>query len=293
MDHISRYQGGKLMKSITFGLTVLTMMLFVSSCNNSKSSKSGRKVDISIRGGGSSKPSTSALRGSDTTASSLQQAVGVSASSLKLKVYKVGFSKKGDCSDPVVIDLDGSYIDFLSSEASDSQLGEGELRTGNYKCIIMEMSDYVKFTPAVSQGSHCVGGTEYTLDVCQMDASIVSILPPYSLLDGSDTTACSASIVEDKVVMHLSVDAPDEDNLAVGETKGTFLYPPLSTDPQVFDGNDGNRAEIYGGFYLASSFNVTEGGSGVFYMDTTGKIVSQTSDSTCVIKEPKFGFYSE
>ena len=268
-------------------LSLLLLVLLASSCEesneeNENEGEDAQQISLDIMGGGS------APSGNLQVKSQKSQAMTTSATSLELKVYKIGLSTNGDCSNPEVFDLGGTYVDFMNTP----NLGQGEISAANYKCVIIEMSDQIKFTPTANVGTNCTSGTEYTQDVCVFDVTTTSPIPNYRLLDGSEQSACSATDgTEDRVVMYLSVDSPTFDSLGTDDVIA-YIYPPLSTDPvQITNTGDNSTINIYGGFHLTASFNAMSDGVGIFYMDATDKVSSHDSENTCFIDVPVFGFY--
>ncbi|MCY4643428.1 MAG: hypothetical protein OXB88_02325 [Bacteriovoracales bacterium] len=270
-------------KLIKLSLLMLFTMIFVLSCDDDSDKSSG--VSVSIQGGESpSFKNTAQFRFQPTT---------TSASSLKLKVYRIGFSTNGDCSNPHVFDLDGSYLDFVGNP----NLGQGQIPPSNYKCVIIEMSDSIKFTPSSDVG-YCDSTVEYTADVCITDASIASSLPNYTLLDGSDGGACSPDDgTEDRVVMHISVDALTADQITSQTTADNVMllyeYPPRSPNPRQIS-SGGQTFDLYSGFHLSNSFDAMSDSTGIFYIDVTNQISSDEINNGCTIIDiPTFGFYRE
>lgn len=266
-------------------LNILLLIIFTLSCDESidgseNSDGEGPSISVSVMGGGSSSAKTFQAKALTTTTTS--------ASSLKLRVYKIGFSTSGDCSSPKVVDLSGIYLDFINTP----DLGEGDIPAADYQCIIIEMSDQIKFTPTADVGSNCDSTTEYTQDICTFDSSQSSDLPDYNLLDEVGSSSCSSTAGnDDRIVMHLSVNAKTSAFIAAqSNAVQAFIYPPLSTDPiNVTLGN--TAVDIYGGFHLSSSFNAAEDSVGIFYMDASNKVSSNAS--TCFIDVPTFGFYKQ
>ncbi|NCN95692.1 MAG: hypothetical protein GW917_03125, partial [Bdellovibrionales bacterium] len=119
--------------------------------------------------------------------------LGLSPSALKLKVYKFAVSTNPLCTNLVTVVDNGSTpleVDFSGSV----NLGSGSLADGTYPCVVIEMSDKIKYTSAsTSTAGNCVSGTEYTLDVCSSGTS--------TLVDGT-TVTCSAA--DNKVALHIS-----------------------------------------------------------------------------------------
>ena len=84
--------------------------------------------------------------------------------SLSIKLYRFAVSTNTDCSNPtVVIDKsdDPQYVSMLDRPT----FGSGVIDDGTYPCVMIEMSDWIKFSPDGNVGSLCDGNDEYTLDV--------------------------------------------------------------------------------------------------------------------------------
>jgi hypothetical protein len=93
-------------------------------------------------------------------------AMALDASSLKLQVYAVMLSTSPLCTSPVTVfsSTTPAEVDFLSNPT----LGSGNPADATYNCVIIKMSDVIKFTPSTTSGS-CTAGTEYVTDVCRTD----------------------------------------------------------------------------------------------------------------------------
>lgn len=90
-------------------------------------------------------------------------------SSLKLTVYGVWLFTTSDCSGTAVEVFNGTTGQEVDVIAGGSY-GSGNVSPNTFRCIVLKMSDNVKFTPSTSDGS-CTAGTEYTMDVCQTGTS--------------------------------------------------------------------------------------------------------------------------
>lgn len=189
-------------------------------------------------------------------------------SSLKIKVHRFAVSENADCSNPkVVIDnsANPTYVSMLDSP----KFGAGELANGTYPCVMVEMSDQIKFTPESNVGSTCTAGTEYTLDVCGSGT--------YTNLDGTTGTCTgdngsdpSDNHVEEKLVLYLSTNST-----STGGSSNAF-EPPTSA-------SDGSH-----GFNLGSALIVSGTEVGVFDVDGRGKVEDETS--YCEFSPPIFSF---
>ena len=90
-------------------------------------------------------------------------AMALDASSLKLQVYSVMLSTSAQCTSPVTVfsSATATEVDFLTAPT----LGSGNPPDGTYQCVIIKMSDLIKFTPSATAGL-CTAGTQDTADVC-------------------------------------------------------------------------------------------------------------------------------
>ncbi|MEO6895060.1 MAG: hypothetical protein ABI218_00275, partial [Caldimonas sp.] len=89
-----------------------------------------------------------ALLASALAASS--QAMALDASSLKLQVYSVMLSASPLCTNPYTVfsNTAPTEVDFLAAPT----LGSGNPPDGTYHCVIIKMSDIIRFTPSASSG---------------------------------------------------------------------------------------------------------------------------------------------
>ncbi len=175
---------------------------------------------------------------------------GIDPTNLKLKVYKLAVSTSPLCTNltTVINESAPDYMDFLANPT----LGSGLLSNGTYPCIVIEMSDQVKYLPdETSDGGNCDSSIEETLDVCSSGSSV--------LVDGT-TTTCSSG--DNKVAMYLSTTSTSS-----GGSADAF-NPPTTT-------NDATK-----GFNLGSALTVSGTSSAKFVVDGSGK-VCDTNDGTC------------
>src|ERR1700749_3772209 len=77
-------------------------------------------------------------------------AMALDASSLKLQGYAVMLSTSPQCTSPVTVfsSATATEVDFLASPT----LGSGNPPDGTYHCVVIKMSDLIKFTPSASAG---------------------------------------------------------------------------------------------------------------------------------------------
>lgn len=192
-----------------------------------------------------------------------QNVFALDASSLKLKVYSVMASTSALCTNPVTIFSKDSptEVDFISAPT----LGSGNPADGTYQCIIIKMSDNIKFVPSSSSGS-CVAGTEYVLDVCRSDNSGSTAAP-----DSSTTTSCtgtSSSPASDAVYLYLTT------NSTAGSGGDTFRQPDSTSSTR--------------GLNLTSPLIVSGSTTSKFVVNATGKV--DGSQASCEMNPPVFGF---
>ena len=185
---------------------------------------------------------------------------GVNASSLKVKVYGVAVSLTADCASPIVLfdNTSPTEVDFVSAPT----LGGGDIADGTYPCVMINMSDLIKYTPASTTGS-CTAATEYSGYVCNNTEST-------ELRSGTafgTNAACTSG--EDQVTLYLQT--------GTTRTNGgnAFRKPTTTTDTTY-------------GFQLASAFTVSGTSSGTFVVDTTGKV--NGTSGTCGMDAPLFSF---
>lgn len=197
--------------------------------------------------------------------SSISQAA-TDASSLLVKVYGVAVSTSLDCSSPLVIfdSTDGVEKNFLDKPT----LGGGDIADGTYPCVMITMSDTIKFKPSANTGSYCVAGTEYTIDVCRTDNSGTTNLRTGTTLGASTPcTGTSSTPAADKVTMYLRTNSTN--------ASAAFNSPSSTSDTSV-------------GIALTNAFVVSGTSSGAFVVDARGKV--QDEGSACGMDAPTFSF---
>ena len=101
-------------------------------------------------------------------------ASALDASSLKLQVYSVMLSTSPQCTSPVTVfsSTTPTEVDFLATPT----LGSGNPPDGTYHCVIIKMSDLIKFTPSTTAGL-CSASVQYTADVCRTDNGGITQAP--------------------------------------------------------------------------------------------------------------------
>src|SRR5215203_6015025 len=122
------------------------------------------------------------------------------ASSLKLQVYSVMLSTSPLCTSPVTVFSSpaATDVDFLASPT----LGSGNPPDGTYHCVIIKMSDLIKFTPSTTAGL-CSASVQYTADVCRTD-NIGTTQAPDGVGAASACMGTDAAPVSDAVYLYLT-----------------------------------------------------------------------------------------
>ena len=191
-------------------------------------------------------------------------AFALDASSLKLQVYAVMLSTSPQCTSPVTVfsSAAATEVDFLAAPT----LGSGNPPDASYHCVIIKMSDLIKFTPSASAGL-CVAGSQYTADVCRSDNGGMTRAPDAV----GAPNACSgtdAAPVSDTVYLYLTT------NAAAGSDGNTFLQP---TDPGSGHGLNLTAPLVIAGFAKSK-----------FIVNATGKVGDD--GVSCGMNPPVFGF---
>ena len=192
-------------------------------------------------------------------------AFALDASSLKLQVYSVMLSTSPLCTGPVTVfsSATPTEVDFLASPT----LGSGNPPDATYHCVIIKMSDLIKFTPSASAGL-CNAGTQYTADVCRSDNGGMSQAPDTA---GAATvcTGTDAAPVSDPVYLYLTT------NASAGSGGGNTFMQPTSTASTD-------------GLNLTAPLVVAGTARSKFVVNATGKVGSDSV--SCGMNPPVFGF---
>jgi len=180
---------------------------------------------------------------------------GVNATAMKGKIYKFAVSTSEFCTSPVTVysNDNATYGDAFSQAA----LFQQHLDDGTYKCLMIEMSDNIKITPAANDGTGCVAGTESTHDFCR------SSTQSYQLIDGTKGT-CANGVKDERVAIYFSTisTTTDPDNQA---------NPSVAFNPPASASDAGSK-----GLKLGSALVVSSTTTSTFVMDTTGRLASAT-----------------
>lgn len=191
-------------------------------------------------------------------------AMALDASSLKLQVYSVMLSTSPLCTSPVTVfsSPSATEVDFLSTPT----LGSGNPADATYNCVIIKMSDLIKFTPSATSGS-CTAGTEYVADVCRSDNGGTTHAPDAA---GATTNCTGTDAVPhaDAVYLYLTT------NASAGSGGQTFVQPTSVSSTS--------------GLNLTAPLVISGSAKSKFVVNATGKVSG--SDTTCGMNPPVFGF---
>jgi hypothetical protein len=192
-------------------------------------------------------------------------AMALDASSLKLQVYAVMLSTSPQCTSPVTVFSNAAptEVDFLAAPT----LGSGSPPDGTYQCVIIKMSDLIKFTPSTTAGL-CSAGTQYTADVCRSDNGGMTQAPD-AIGAPSACSGTDAAPVSDAVYLYLTT------NAAAGTGGGNTFMPPTG-------------ATSTNGLNLTAPLVIAGIAKSKFVVNATGKVGDD--GVSCGMNPPVFGF---
>lgn len=154
------------MRNVLSILTVSTLTLFAAGCGKDNAPTTPAP-NASIKG---SNLATALI--SNFSSSLLAASVG-SPTSIKMKFYGLALSQNEDCSDPEVV-FDIRTAPQTYDLVAGPTLFSGSLAAGTYKCVVMRISDNIKFkVDAAAVAAWPVScpntTTEYTHDIYRTD----------------------------------------------------------------------------------------------------------------------------
>ncbi len=185
-----------------------------------------------------------------------------------MKVYAAAVSTSEFCTNPVVLFDSASPREVNMFESP--TLGGGSIPDGTYRCMIMKISDTIRFKPAVNDGTACLSSTEYNLDICRSGTTGQNPITGASI---SCSGATINAVGSDTIYVFLSTTSTN--------TSGTGtnpFTPPTSS-------SSGTQ-----GMNLASPFVVSGSSSGQFVMNLTNKVDGTGSAPSCDLLPPVFSF---
>ncbi|MFI5362074.1 MAG: hypothetical protein ACHQ49_08910 [Elusimicrobiota bacterium] len=178
------------------------------------------------------------------------QNTGLNPSSVQLKVLQVMISTNADCTNAVSVGAANPQAIYQEMTTNPTLLS-GAIAPGTYKCVWINISSLLKFTPAVSSTDGiCAAGTQVTRDICRT--------PETFPLPTGGTGSCVGTSSTD------GVDTPYWVTFSVAGGGGSKL--------------------------LASPLVVTGSQSITFVMDFDGRIQSETGTNICNCEAPTMSF---
>jgi hypothetical protein len=201
-----------------------------------------------------------------------------SPSSVKITIYSVAVSRNADCSGATVVSkfANGQEFDFLQSPT----LLNGNLADGTYPCVILQMSDVIKITPATSSDDgKCVAGTEYTQTVCRSGGDqkyTPMTINADNTVTWGDATNCTGN---ETVPLFLSTTATNSG----ANVPGAFLQP-VTANAAHCSGSVGTAC----GANIANAFTVAGATTGTFVVNFDNAVDVQ--DNQCAVEAPIFNF---
>lgn len=201
-----------------------------------------------------------------------------------VRLYKAYMSASGDCSSPsTFFDAASDPTTYPSGYAevdmvTGPTIGQGTIADGTYPCVIFKMSDQLTFRPLANDGTACVAGTAYTIDICSSHggATTPSTKNPETGLTISCTEADGS---EDVVWVYVSTYS----TATTGSLDNNAFLPPTSSSDPLH------------GFSLASGAITISGNiTGTFVFGVNGTIASLPygpgGTDICNMNPPSFGF---
>lgn len=162
---------------VSLGAAGFIIVGFISACGGGSSSPSSPTPNptptagtLTIRGASSASGAFS-IRSLGPTAAPVM--LPGTPSSVRIKAYKVYLAANADCTNPVLVQDKGGS-DYVNV-AGRPTLFSASVAPGTYNCMILKMSDVMKFTPdaaaqAASKGV-CTAGQEKDFDILKSDES--------------------------------------------------------------------------------------------------------------------------
>ena len=191
-----------------------------------------------------------------------------SATSTKLNVYGIWLSTNADCSSPVEVlnSVTSTEYDMFTNPT----FGSKAIASGTYKCLILKISDTVKFTPSTTTGS-CTMGLEATIDICKASNTVNT---SKDVLTGA-TINCLDTL-GDIVYVYISSNSACADSISAG-CNGTPTYPNSFLPPT-------QAADTLRGVKLTSDMVLTANATGTFVFNTDNKV--DGSGGSCNLEPP-------
>lgn len=185
--------------------------------------------------------------------------------SVFMKIYSLWLSPNADCSSAINVFDSSAAMEF--DMVSGPTIGGGNPPDGTYQCLIMKISDQVRFVVNAAEGS-CTAGYTGTLDLCRT-AGGASQTTPFDGTNFLTNTTCTTG-VDNTIYLYISTGASCTTGCG-----GAFKRPATA----------GTATE---GINLGNAFVVSGSTAGTFVADFTGKV--DGSGATCDVQAPRFTF---
>lgn len=188
----------------------------------------------------------------------------VDPTELKLKVYAVYLSTDPYCTNAreLFSTTDPVYADFLGNPTLGSIDNSSGSWNGTYHCVIIKMSDAIKYVTNSTTESACTAGTTYTSYVCNYS----------STTDPSGTTTVCSNAGEDTSYLYLSTASTQ----TTGGEGGSPWQAPTSSN-------------TLNGLKLNGAFTISGSQTGTFVVDGTNKMGDE-GGGDCGMQPPTFSF---
>lgn len=201
---------------------------------------------------------------------------GFSPTSLKLTIYKFAVSTSPYCTNLITV-VDNGNTGVETDFVNHPNLGSGVLADGTYPCVVIEVSDNVKFTPnGTSTSGLCVSGAESVIDICRTDQGGGGGVAASTLVDGTVVNCTGTDVpiapIANRVALYLST----------ASTAGNDTFHPPSL---------GDTAH---GLTLGSALVVSGTSVGQFRMNATNQVmdssIASAPNGKCEMQAPAFSF---
>ena len=159
------------MVRLTASLALVFLLALASGCSSSSSSDTppadNSKGSLTITGS----PTLTNALASPMMALDSKPTITGTPTSVKIKAYSVYIAQNADCSSPVLVGDKGATADYqeLMGATKPILFSAPSVTAGTYNCIILKISDILKFTPDTEaqtfSGGVCVAGTEVNFDI--------------------------------------------------------------------------------------------------------------------------------
>lgn len=184
-------------------------------------------------------------------------------SEVDVKVLAVYMSRDAYCGSPIEVfnTSEPGFVDFLGGPTVGQLDNSKNQHDGPFKCVIVKMSETIKFVPILGSGA-CIAGNRFETDIC--GAGVVT-----TGVDGSETTCTSST--GDTVYLYLST----------GSTAASFTASANPFSPPT-------EAVPTNGLPLSTPVRISGSTNLRFTVNLFGKI--SVVNGVCQFTNPLFNF---